>query len=219
VAAWNALLHFIELSHSDNEYFVVAVSSRPALLIDWTRTSKTAAEQLNRYKLTSERHGNTALYDACYFSLEKMRGGAHSKQAILLFSDGQDNNSKYTFKDVREQLKETGVLLYSIGITGSNDPGSSLGMAGQSALDELSAASGGKAFFPNTIEDINVLFDRLAVELRHQYLLGFKPSQDKADGKWHKIKIKVTPPSAANGRAPDVSVRHREGYYATKNPR
>jgi Ca-activated chloride channel family protein len=219
LAAWNALLRFIELSHSDNEYFVVAVSNRPALLIDWTHDSKTAAEQLSKYNLTSKRQGNTALYDACYFGVEKMRGGAHSKQAILLISDGQDNNSQYTFKNVRERLKETGVMLYSIGLFSGDDPGSALGQEGKAVMNELSSISGGVAVFPDSEKKIGEVFDRLAGELRHQYLLGFKPSKDKANGKWHQIKIKVTSPSTGSAHTPTVYVRNREGYYALKNLR
>jgi Ca-activated chloride channel family protein len=148
-----------------------------------------------------------------------MRSGAHPKQVILLISDGQDNESRYTFKEVRERLKETGVLVYSIGILGGNDPGSSLGMEGQSLLDEWSAVSGGKAFFPQDKKEIDASFDRIATELRHQYVLGFKPSKETADGKWHRLKIKVTPPLTAKGRKQSAFVRYRDGYYAAKNLR
>lgn len=216
LAAWNGLLRFIEASHSDNEYFVVVVSSRPALFIDWTHDGKAAAEQLSKYKLASNRRGNTALYDACYFSLEKLKGGAYSKQAILLISDGQDNDSQHTFKDVRERLKETGVILYSIGLANESDRASSLAEEGKVVMNELSFVSGGAAVFPDSEKEIGEYFDRIAGVLRHQYLLGFKPAKDKADGKWHQIKIKVTPPSTAGTQVSSVYVRSREGYYAFK---
>jgi Ca-activated chloride channel family protein len=222
-AARAAVLHFMELSHSDNDYFVIAFASRPLVLIDWTHDSKTAAGKLSRYYFTSKNanttSSNTALYDACYLGVEKMASSAtHSRQAILLITDGQDNNSQYTFANVRERLKETGVTFYSVIIV-DDDLGSSLGMGAQAEFDELSAISGGKAYFPGTVEEINVLFDRIAMELRHQYLLGFNPSKDKADGKWHRIKIKVIPPPIATGHAPTVYVRNREGYYSRKNLR
>jgi Ca-activated chloride channel family protein len=219
LAAWKGLLRFIELSHSYNQYFVIAFADRPVLLIDWTEGSKTAAEELSKYDLTAKSHGNTALYDACYLGLEKMRGGAHSKQAILLISDGLDNNSQHTFTNLREKLKETSVMLYPIVLSSGADPGSSLGQEGQAVMNELSSISGGVAVFPDNEKKIGEFLDRIAVELRHQYLLGFKPSKDKADDKWHKFKIKVTPPPTATGHAPNLVVRSREGYYVPKNLR
>ena len=77
-----------------------------------------------------------------------MQRGAHPKRALLLISDGQDNNSRYTFGELRRLLKESDVVLYGIGILGGNDAGSALGMEGQSILDELANVSGGKASFP-----------------------------------------------------------------------
>ena len=219
--ARDAALRFIELSHGDNDYFVVAFATRPLVMIDWKRGSKAAAAEFNRYYFTPKRTKdmplNTALYDAIFLALEKVRGGAHAKQVILLISDGQDNESRYTFSEVRERLKQTGAMLYSIGIFGNLNQGSSLGMEAQSVLDELSAVSGGKAFFPQEGKEITAIFDRIATELRHQYVLGFKPAKDKADGKWHQLRIKVTPPLTATGKKQTLYVRSRTGYYSLKN--
>jgi len=132
-----------------------------------------------------------------------------------LISDGQDNNSRYNFSEVRRLLKESDVVLYSIGILGGSDPGSSLGMEGQAILEELSAVSGGKAFFPNTSAEMDELFERIALELRHQYSIGYRPKNFANDGKWHKLKVKVTPPRGL----PRLFVRSREGYYAVTAPR
>lgn len=222
--AHQAVLRFIEQSNSANDYCVIAFTARPLVLIDWSRNGKAVAEQLSRYYFTRKNAEgislNTALYDSFYLGIEKMRGGAHTKQAILLITDGQDNDSHYTYSEVRARFKETGVLLYSIGISNGGDaPGSSLGLEGAATLDELSAISGGKAYFPQNAKEINELFDRIAGELRHQYVLGFKPSKDKADGKWHQIKIKVTPPLTASGKKQKVYVRSKESYYAMKNLR
>lgn len=214
----NAVLHFIEQSRSDNQYFIIPFAARVRLLIDWTRDGKTAAEEFSKYNF-APRSGNTALYDACYLAVEKMRTGRYRKQVVLLVTDGQDNNSQYTFSEVRERLKDTGVMLYAVGIFGGNDPGSSLGMEGQSLLEELSAVSGGRAFFPKGAKEVAEAFDRIALELRHQYLIGFKPTQDKADDKWHQIKIKVTPPLTTAGKKQNLVVRSKEGYYAFKSPR
>ncbi|MCA1557129.1 MAG: VWA domain-containing protein, partial [Acidobacteria bacterium] len=139
----------------------------------------------------------------------------HQKRAIILISDGQDNDSRYTFSEVRKLLKESDVVLYGIGILGGNDPGSAQGMEGQSILDELSSVSGGKAFFPNSGAEMDEIFERIALELRHQYSIGYKPKNLTLDGKWRKLKVKVTPPRGL----PRLFVRSRDGYYAVTNPR
>ena len=209
--AREALGRFIQTSHDSDEYFLIAFNSRAQLLLDKTRDGDAVLNKLTFVQTRS----NTALYDACYLGVEKVTRGTHPKRALLLISDGQDNDSRYTFSEVRRLLKESDVVLYSIGILGGNDPGSSLGMEGQAVLDELSAVSGGKAFFPNTSAEMDELFERIALELRHQYSIGYRPKNFKNDGKWHKLKVKVTPPRGL----PRLFVRSREGYYAVTNPR
>jgi Ca-activated chloride channel homolog len=209
--AREALSRFIETSHDSDEYFLIAFNSRAQLLLDKTRDGKAVLDKLTFVETRS----NTALYDATYLGVEKVQRGAHKKRALLLISDGQDNDSRYTFSEVRRLLKESDVVLYGIGILGGNDPGSSLGLEGQGILDELAAVSGGKAFFPNSNAEMDEIFEKIALELRHQYSIGYRPNNFANDGKWHKIKVKVTPPRGL----PRLFVRSREGYYAITNPR
>ena len=209
--AREALSHFIQTSHDNDEYFLIAFNSRAQLLLDKTRDGDAVLNKLTFVETKS----NTALYDACYLGVEKVVRGSHPKRALLLISDGQDNDSRYTFSEVRRLLKESDVVLYSIGILGGNDPGSSLGMDGQAILDELSSVSGGKAFFPNTSAEMDELFERIALELRHQYSIGYRPKNFTNNGKWHKLKVKVTPPRGL----PHLFVRSRDGYFAVTNPK
>ncbi|HEY0324032.1 MAG TPA: VWA domain-containing protein [Pyrinomonadaceae bacterium] len=209
--ARQALSRFIETSHNSDEYFLIGFNSRAQLLLDRTRDGDAV---LNKLTFVQTK-GQTALYDACYLGVEKVQRGAHPKRAIILISDGQDNDSRYTFGEVRKLLKESDVVLYGIGILGGSDPGSPLGMEGQSILDELSSVSGGKSFFPNSAAEMDEIFERIALELRHQYSIGYKPRNFANDGKWHKLKVKVTPPRGL----PRLFVRSREGYYAVTNPR
>lgn len=209
--ARTALSRFIETSHNSDEYFLIGFNSRATLLLDKTRDGDAVLDKLTFV----ETKGQTALYDACYLGVEKVTRGAHQKRAVLLISDGQDNNSRYTFKELRRLLKESDVVVYSIGILGGSDPGSALGMYGQGILDELSAVSGGKAFFPNTAAEMDEIFERIALELRHQYSIGYRPTNFVNDGKWHKLKVKVAPPRGL----PRLFVRSREGYYALTNSR
>ncbi|MDQ3584300.1 MAG: VWA domain-containing protein [Acidobacteriota bacterium] len=207
--ARDALRHFIETSHAKDEYFLLGFNHRTQLLLDRTRDSDALLTKLTFV----ETKGQTALYDACYLGVEKVMRGTHPKRALLVISDGQDNSSRYTFSELRRMLKETDVLIYAIAIIDRG--GSALDVGGQAILDELASVSGGKAFFPDTNAEMNEIFERIAIELRHQYSIGYKPSNFMNDGKWHKIKVKVDPPRGL----PKLFVRSKEGYFATTNPR
>jgi len=209
--AREALSKFVQTSHNSDEYFLIGFNSRAQLLLDRTRDGNAVLDKLTFVQTRN----NTALYDACYLGVEKVQRGAHPKRALLLISDGQDNNSRYTFNELRRLLKESDVTLYGIGILSGADAGSGLGMEGQGILDELASVSGGKAFFPRSNAEMDDIFEQIALELRHQYSIGYKPQDFANDGRWHKIKVKVTPPRGL----PRLFVRSKEGYYAIPSSR
>ena len=112
-------------------------------------------------------------------------------------------------------MKESDVVTYAVGIIGNQaTSASALGMQGQAFLDEISSVTGGKAFYPQTDVEMDEIFERIALELRHQYSIGYIPKDFKPDGKWRKVKVKVKPPRGL----PRLTVRGRDGYYATPNP-
>lgn len=207
--ARKALGKFIETSHQNDEYFLIGFNSRAQLLLDRTRDGDALLDKLTFVQPKD----NTALYDACYLGVEKVQRGAHKKRAILVISDGQDNNSRYTFQDLRRSIKEADIVMYAVGIVGSG--GDALDFQGQAILEELASTSGGKAFFPSTSAELDDNFERIALELRHQYSIGYRPKNFVADNQWRKIKVKVTPPRGM----PRLTVRSREGYFATPIPR
>jgi Ca-activated chloride channel family protein len=209
--AREALSKFIQTSHNMDEYFLIAFNSRAQLLLDRTRDGNAVLDKLTFVQTRN----NTALYDACYLGVEKVQRGVHPKRALLLISDGQDNNSRYTFSELRRLLKESDVTLYGIGILSGSDAGSGLGMEGQGTLDDLASVSGGKAFFPRSNAEMDDIFEQIALELRHQYSIGYKPVNFSNDGRWHKIKVKVNPPRGL----PRLFVRSKEGYYAVPGSR
>ena len=168
--ARDALAHFIQTSHDRDEYFLIGFNSRAQLLMDRTRDGQAVLDKLTFVQTKN----NTALYDACYLGVERVQRGTHPKRALLLISDGQDNNSRYTFNELRRVLKESDVVLYAIGILGGSDVGSALGMEGQGILDELAGVSGGKAFYPRSGAEMDDIFEQIALELRHQYSIGYR---------------------------------------------
>lgn len=205
--ARNALSRFINMSHPSDEYFLIAFNKRAQLLLDRTRDGDAVLQKLTLVQPKN----NTALYDAVYLGLERVSRGSHQKKALLIISDGQDNASRYNFGEVKRLMKESDIVTYAVGILGGSDQSSPLGMMGQSFLDELTSVTGGRSFYPNTDAEMDEIFERIALELRHQYSVGYTPPNFQPDGKWHKVKVKVNRPRGL----PRLTVRSREGYYAT----
>ena len=209
--ARGALAHFTETSLDSDEYTLIVFSEQPQVLLERTHDGKAIIDRLS----AAVPHGTTALYDACYLGVDRLARGAYPKRVLLLISDGQDNNSHYNFDEVRRLLRESDVVFYSIGIA---DPIQLAGKAGarvRYALEGLAEITGGKAFFPSNEAQMDEIFEQIALELRHQYSIGYRPQHFSSDRKWHRIRVRVNPP---NGTA-HLSVRSRSGYYATTGPR
>ena len=204
--AREALKAFIQTCHDQDDFFLVGFNQRANLIAEFTD-----GDSLTNKLTLINPTGQTALYDAAFLGIEKVKQGRHNKRAILLISDGQDNSSRYTYGELRKLLKEANVQIYSIGIVEmGGGAGSSLDMQGQGILEEVSQTTGGKAFFPRSAAELEDATTRIALELRHQYSIGYIPTNENRDGKWHKISVKVNPPRGL----PKLNVRSKEGYYA-----
>lgn len=204
--AREALRAFIQTCHDQDDFFLVGFNQRASLVAEFTD-----GDTLSNKLTLIDPKGQTALYDASYLAIEKVKQGRHTKRAILLISDGQDNSSRYTYGELRKLLKEANVQIYSIGIVEmGGGAGGTLDMQGQGILEEISQTTGGKAFFPRSPAELEDATTRIALELRHQYSIGYEPSNEKRDGKWRKISIKVSPPRGFS----KLNVRSKEGYYA-----
>ena len=204
--AKEALSEFIQTGHPEDEYFLIGFNSQPQLLLDGSRDSDAITRKLSFL----EPQSSTALYDAAYLARDRVLSGVHVKRAIVIISDGQDNNSRYSFSQLRRAFKESDVVIYAIGIQGPT-PGDALDFFGKMLLSKLAGSSGGRALFPADSTALTEALEGIALELRHQYSIGYRPSNFTLDGKWHRIKVKVTTPN----KLKRVYVRHREGYYAT----
>lgn len=204
--AREALAHFIETGLDSDEYSLIAFNEKPQLLLERTHDGKAMLERLSK----AVPHGTTALYDACYLAVERLTRSAYPKRVLLLISDGQDNDSRYNLNEVRHLLRESDVVLYSIGIA---DPIQLTGKAGAQVryvLEELAEIIGGKTFYASSNHEMDDAFEQIALELRHQYSIGYRPGIFTRDDKWHRIKVKVTAPAGT----PRLSVRTKIGYYA-----
>lgn len=202
--AKEALAQFIQTSKEEDEFFLVDFNSRPKLLLDRTHDSNAL---LNKFRYV-EPTGDTALYDAISLGLERVLRGSRSKKIVLIISDGEDNNSRLTYKELKNQLKETDAVIYAVGFGGNFFRKGSL--SGRETLKELASTSGGQAFFPDNQEETDEAFEQIALEIRHLYSIGYYPNEFTADGKKHRLKIKLNVPDDSRR----LSVRTRAEYYA-----
>lgn len=209
--AREALTRFIQTSHVRDEFFLIAFNSRAELVLEKTRDAEAVAKKLTY----AEPDGETALYDAVYLGLEKVEHGAHAKRVLIVISDGEDNHSRYSFRDLRRGLAESNTIVYAVGILGRY-PSKAPGSVGRDTLGKLAKVTGGSAFFPNSNEELSEAFDQIALELRHHYSLGYRPKNFVSDGKWHLLKVTVQQPSLFRER---LIVRSRRGYYAVASSR
>ncbi len=206
--AHDALKAFIGSCHSQDDFFLVGFNDRARLLAGLT-DGETVLDKLT----LAEPRGQTALYDATYLGVEKVKEGRHDKRALLIISDGQDNASRYDYGELRKLLKESDVQIYSIGIVEQGvGAGGLLDRQGQLVLEEVSRTTGGMAFFPTSFGEMDDAITRIALALRRQYSIGYVPLNEQRDGKWRKIKVRVNPPKGL----PSLVVRAKEGYYATQ---
>ena len=183
-----AAREFFRIANPEDEFFLVEFDSAPRLRVPLTSDTGQIENQL----LFSKSKGSTALLDAVYMALTEMKRSKKNKKALLIISDGQDNNSRYTYKELRNRIKEADVQIYAIGIT---DPASdALAGFGRSVLEEITRMTGGRSFFPNAYNEPELveICTRIALELRHQYSVGFYPTDVASEAKWHRGR-----PSAA----------------------
>ena len=198
---------FLRMGEKEDEYFLVEFSNSPHLVTDLT----TDITKLQNRLLLTRAKGMTSLYDAMYLGLERVGHGSNARKALLLITDGEDNHSHYSFSDVKEFAKEHDVQIYAIGIVDDESiQGSSY--RGRSLLQDLANLTGGRAFFPSSIHELEGICAAIGVDLKNQYVLGYRPSNRLADGKWRKIKVKINRTKGV----PSLSVRAKTGYYASR---
>jgi len=207
--AVKAAAQFLETSNPQDEFFLVRFADDPELASSFT----SSVEEIQNQLLYSRAEGRTALLDALYLSLDIMRDAHNPKKALLVISDGGDNRSRYGVKDIKAFVREADVQIYAIGIF---DPLMQRGQPelvwGPSLLGELAEMTGGR-MFPVEIYNIHELPDvaqKISIELRNQYVLGYRPSNKARDGGWRKIRVKLNPPKGL----PPLTAYARSGYYA-----
>jgi Ca-activated chloride channel family protein len=203
--ARDSILEFMKTSNPEDEYFVIGFNDRPELIEDFTSSPDKIESRLANVKAGHR----TALLDAIYYGLNKMKQARYPRKALLVVSDGGDNRSRYTENEVREEVRESDVQIFSIGIF---DPEAATPeeRTGPILLSDISDATGGRLFKVDDIAEMGDVAAKISAELRNEYVLGYAPTNRKHDGKWRKVKVKLVPPPGL----PPLTVHARNGYYA-----
>jgi Ca-activated chloride channel homolog len=202
-----AAVQFFKTANPQDEFCLVNFNDRAQLASPFTAS----VEELQDRLLYTTAHGQTALFDGIYLGLSQMKGARNSKKALLIISDGGDNHSRYTEIDVRKYLKEADVQMYAIGIYDSGpDFATQEERNGPGLLSELTEMTGGRTFRVSSLNDLPDIASKISMELRNQYVLGYRPSNHARDGKWRKIKVRLRPPHGL----PPLEVFARSGYFA-----
>ena len=203
-----AVSQFFKTANPQDEFFLVQFNDRPELAMGFTSKLE---EIQNRLTFTQAK-GRTALLDAIYLGLNQMKQAKNPKKALLIISDGGDNSSRYTEREIRNLVKEADVQIYSIGIY---EPISSRGrtaeeLSGPVLLTEVSEQTGGRQFPVENLNELPDIAAKIGIELRNQYVLGYIPSNQQKDGKWRRIQVRLNQPRGM----PPLRAFWKLGYYA-----
>jgi Ca-activated chloride channel family protein len=193
--AKNAAVKFLETGTPDDEYFLVEFSSRAKIAQGFTSDITRLRDKLSLVPAA----GNTALYDAVYLGLAQLKKGQNPKKALLLITDGEDNHSRYSRGDIREFVREADAQIYVIDM-------------GRALVGELADMTGGHSYRAS-VADLEDTCEKIALELKSQYVIGYESTNTNKDGKFRKVRVRVTPPEGML----KLSVRTREGYFAPKS--
>ncbi|MEO8027973.1 MAG: VWA domain-containing protein [Bryobacteraceae bacterium] len=197
---------FFETANADDEFFLVDFNDRPKLAVPFTKDTHEIYDRIARIRP----FGCTSLYDAIEVALKQMKSAKNSRKVILLLSDGADNRSRHSFREIRNNLAESEVLLYAIGIFEPNmNKVSPEEREGPRLLDELTEQSGGRHYPVSDLESLPEISAKIGTEMRTQYVLGYNPPVEARDGKFHRVNVRLAEPAL-----PRLRVLYRRGYYA-----
>lgn len=202
----DALIQFFKTANPEDEFFLVDFADEPRMLCSFTSN----IDQVEDSVTFLQPQGRTALLDAVYLALEEMRQAKYPRKALLIISDGGDNHSRYSERDVERVVREADVQIYGIGLY------SSIGaratpeeINGPELMDKITESTGGKTFEIHDMDELADTATKIGIELRNQYVLGYTSTDVNKDGKWRRIQVKIHPPPGL----PPLTVSARTGYY------
>lgn len=201
-----AAITLVQASNPNDEAFVVNFNDEFYLDLDKDFTS--SIPELKEALERIDSRGSTALYDAIIGSLDHLKKAKKDKKVLLVVTDGDDTASRTSLETTIKEIQKTDVLIYTIGILGDEEKKTK--KRARKALEEIAAASGGLAFFPESLEEVHAICEEVAKDIRNQYVLAYYPTNFKQDGSFRAVHVSVIPPKGMG----KISARTRNGYYA-----
>ncbi len=203
-----AALQFFKTSNPEDEFMLIQFNERPDLISAFT----SKFEKLQDRLLFVKSGGRTALLDAIYLGLNEMKKARSTRKALLVISDGGDNHSRYTENEIKRAVRESDTQIFAVAVL---EPLASRNRtpeeaAGPSLLSDLATVSGGRMFSVEDASELPDIAEKISIELRNEYVIGYKPSNLVRDGRWRRIRVKLDPPRGL----PPLQVYARTGYYA-----
>ncbi|HWP85686.1 MAG TPA: VWA domain-containing protein, partial [Terriglobia bacterium] len=199
-----AAVKFVQSSNPKDEVFIVNFNEEAFLDADFTDSIPLLEEALEKI----DARGSTALYDAIDMSLVHMKERAQlDKRVLIAITDGEDNASRISLEQVVQAVARSNVMIYTIGLLSGEDGRSD--RRAKRALQEISRASGGAVFFPESPDEVLAIATDIANDIRNQYVIAYTPSNLKKDGSFRRVEVRVNAP-----RYGRLNVRTRAGYYA-----
>jgi Ca-activated chloride channel homolog len=200
---------FFKTANAQDEFFLVEFSERPKLTVPFTADPGQIYQRILRMRP----FGRTSLLDAIHLALQQMKNARNPRKAIVIVSDGGDNRSRYTAREIKSGMLESDVQLYAMGIFDSTGKVSKKLPAeeknGPRLLDELAEQSGGRHYPVGDLDDLPSISENISRDLRNEYVIGYSPSNESRDGKYRQIKLQVSIPDASR-----IRTDYRRGYYA-----
>jgi VWFA-related protein len=197
---------FFTTSNPEDEFFLVEFDNSPRLMTPLTSNTGSIENQL----VFTRSKGSTALLDGLMLALHEMRKSKKNKKALLVISDGGDNNSRYTPTEIKGVLAESDCLVYAIGVFESNMGGRTSEEAGGEGLLARIAEETGGRLYPANPAELPDIAQKIGVDLRNRYVLGYSPPNQQRDGRYHRVQVVVVPPRGL----PPLRAHWRLGYYA-----
>jgi Ca-activated chloride channel homolog len=190
-------------NEGEDEYFLIEFDDRPRLATPLT----TDTGQIESQLLFSKSHGSTALLDALLLAINEMHKSKKKKKALLVISDGGDNHSRYSTSEVQKVIRESDVLIYAIGVFGGGSTNEEFG--GPELLTKIAESTGGR-MYEAVAFDLPDIAKKIGIDLRNRYILGYYPKNSTADGKYHRVDVRLVPPRGL----PKLQAHWRTGYFA-----
>ena len=207
-----AAVTFVKTSNPQDEVFVVNFNDEFYLDLDEDFTSD--PKELNDALQRIDTRGSTALYDAIIGSLDHLKKGHKDKRVLLVITDGDDDASRKSLEYTMKAAEQSDATIYAIGVFSDDDRKHDKKMVNHSkkVLTELAEATGGLAYFPENLDQVEVVCTQVARDIRNQYMLAYYPTNTAKDGTFRAVQVQLMPPKGLS----KASVRTRAGYYAQK---